>query len=133
MIIKIDGIPKPQKRHRHTRQGRVYDPSKKDKMSLIAELLLTSPKTPFKKPLMIKLLFSMPRPKSHFRTGKFKGVLKDTAPDYASKKPDIDNLTKIVLDCMEKSGYFKNDSQVVMLQAEKVYGEPFTEIFISEI
>ena len=76
----------------------------------------------------------MPRPKNHYGTGKNSDKLKKSAPQiYHSKKPDIDNLTKIYLDAMEKAEYFYNDSQVVMLQVEKIYGEPFTEIYISEV
>lgn len=133
MMIKIDGIPKAQKRHRHTRRGIVYDPSKKDKSLFISQLLLYKPNMPFNEPLMVKIIFSIPRPKSHYRTGKFKHLLKSDIPEYVTKKPDLDNLAKLVLDCMEQAQYFYNDSQIVMLQVEKVYGEPFTEIFIDEV
>jgi Holliday junction resolvase RusA-like endonuclease len=34
-------------------------------------------------------------------------------------KPDIDNLVKLVLDAMTKAGFWKDDSQVVILKAEK--------------
>ncbi len=79
------------------------------------------------------LYFTMPRPKSHYRTGKFAGLLKDTAPDRHISKPDTDNLVKYVLDVLEK-GFFCNDSQVYSITAIKEYGEePSTHIRIKEI
>ena len=39
-----------------------------------------------------------------------------------TKKPDIDNITKIVLDAMNKFA-FKDDTQVTKLEVEKVYSQ----------
>lgn len=36
-----------------------------------------------------------------------------------SKRPDIDNLCKMVLEALQKSGIVKDDSQVAILEAEK--------------
>ncbi len=36
------------------------------------------------------------------------------------KRPDVDNLAKMVLEAIEESGIVKDDSQVAVLKAEKV-------------
>lgn len=39
-----------------------------------------------------------------------------------TKKPDIDNIVKIILDALNKMA-FKDDNQITKLEVEKVYGE----------
>ena len=39
-----------------------------------------------------------------------------------TKKPDIDNIVKIILDALNKMA-FKDDNQITKLDVEKVYGE----------
>ena len=47
-------------------------------------------------------------------------------------KPDGDNLSKLVLDAMEKAGVFKNDSQVAQAPVEKWWGERGGVVVIAE-
>ena len=76
----------------------------------------------------------MPRPKNHYRTGKYAHLLKDNFKDvvYHSIKPDLDNLVKMIADIIQPQ-MICDDSQICVLQAEKVYGKQRTEIFIQEI
>ena len=91
------------------------------------------PRTPLKGDIMLKVIFVMPRPKNHFRTGKFKHLLKDDMPERVSTTPDLDNLVKLVADVIQPQ-MIANDSQICMLQAEKVYGKtPRTEVIIEEV
>ena len=84
----------------------------------------------------MNIQFYMKRPKNHYRTGKFADLIKEkwqTIP--MTKKPDIDNLIKFVLDALQgQNGFFLDDSQVVRLYAEKIYtdDDPHTEIIILE-
>ena len=39
-----------------------------------------------------------------------------------TKKPDIDNIVKIILDALNKMA-FKDDSQITKIQVEKLYAE----------
>jgi len=136
MYFIINGIPKPLKRHRHTRNGRTYDPSKKDKQDLLYQVMQFAPKEPSAAPLRIIIVFYMPRPKYHFRTGKFKHLLKPNQPIQHSKIPDLDNLVKFVCDALN-GVFYKDDSQISQLKAEKLYtdvGEkPRTEVHIEQI
>tara|TARA_R110000824_G_scaffold70768_2_gene181492 strand:+ start:4059 stop:4469 length:411 start_codon:yes stop_codon:yes gene_type:complete len=128
----IDGKPLPLQRHRSTRRGIMYDPSKKDKVNFLTKCLEFAPKTPLEGALWIEVVFSMPRPKSHYRTGKNAGKLKDDSPTMHTKKPDLDNLVKFVCDALDRKFYL-DDSQITRIQAVKVYAEqPSTEITIIE-
>ena len=133
----IKGKPKALKRHRSTRTGRMYDPSAKDKKQIWLQIAKFKPKRPLAGDIMMKLIFNMPRPKSHFRTGKFKHLLKDGYEDIINHTftPDLDNLVKLIADTIQgKDRMIVDDSQICMLQAEKVYGEtPMTEVIIEEL
>lgn len=64
-------------------------------------------------PVRIDMIFYMPRPKNHYRTGKFSHILKDDSPEYHSQRPDRDNLDKAVLDVMTDTGLLSDDCIVV--------------------
>ena len=129
----IPGSPKPLKRHRSTRTGRMYDPSSKDKKQIWLQIAKYKPKRPLAGDIMLKLVFFMPRPKNHYRTGKYKHILKDNMPERHSIKPDLDNLVKLIADCIGNNTFIVDDSQICMLQAEKIYGKPRTEVVIEEL
>ena len=128
----IRGKPKALKRHRVARNGRMYDPSYKDKKNMWLQIARFKPKTPFKGDIMLQVVFTIPYPKKYYRTGKFKHLLKDNVPEYVVTRADLDNYCKYIMDVLQPN-FYKDDSQVVKLQAEKVYGKPRTEIIIEEI
>ena len=132
--ITIPGTPKAQKRHRPSARGGYYDPSSTDKKQTWLQIAKYRPKLPLTGSIELKLIFYMPRPKSHYRTGKYSHLLKEKCKDivYHTFKSDVDNFCKFYMDLMN-SGFYVDDSQVCVLQAEKKYGEPRTEIMIDEI
>lgn len=71
-------------------------------------------------PFDVVLRFSLPRPQYMRSTsGAIKERYRDTIP---ITKPDVDNLAKLVLDCITKSGrLWRDDSQVASLYVEKRY------------
>lgn len=92
----------------------------------------------------VKIRFWMPRPKSHYGTGKNASRIK---PQYVDaehiSKPDGDKLARAVLDAITEErragritrrGVIRDDSQVVRLEAVKTYGAEFTgaEITVTE-
>ena len=129
----IFGKPKPLIRHFQRKDGRTFDPSYNDKKAIKLKTNKFAPKTPIEGSIRIYLQFYMPRPKSHFRTGKFKNEYKPNVPIFHTNTPDIDNLIKMILDSLNKK-FFIDDKQICQLQAEKLYcdkGEqPRTEIII---
>ena len=129
----IVGKPKALKRHRPSARGGYYDPSSKDKKQIWLQIAKWKPKMPIVGDIMLKVIFTIPYPKKFYRTGKFKHLLKDNIPEYVSVRPDLDNYLKLLLDVMNK-GFYVDDSQVVKLQAEKVYGmKGKTEVVIEEL
>ena len=90
----IYGRPLALKRHRVAKNGRMYDPSFKDKKVMWRQIARHRPQIPFKKNIMLKVVFTMPRPKSHYSTGKFKHLLKSDIPETHGIRPDLDNLVK---------------------------------------
>tara|TARA_R110000765_G_scaffold137717_1_gene237444 strand:+ start:1895 stop:2305 length:411 start_codon:yes stop_codon:yes gene_type:complete len=131
----IPGNPIPLKRHRVSRNGGMYDPSSKDKKQVWLQIAKWKPKRPFAGDIMIKLVFTMERPKNQYRTGKYKHLLKDNVSEYHSYKPDLDNMVKLICDVIQgKDRMICDDSQICMLQAEKVWGfAGKTEVVIEEI
>lgn len=74
-------------------------------------------------PLALVLQFAFQRPRSHYRTGRHAGELRETAPLYPAVRPDVDKLSRAVLDAMI-GAVIADDARVVHLRATKVYGLP---------
>ena len=131
----IIGQPVALKRHRVARNGRMYDPSYKDKKQIWLQIAKYKPKKPLAGDIYLKVVFYLKRPKKHYRTGKYSHLLKDTYKDkvYHSFKPDLDNLVKLIADIIQPQ-MIVDDAQICMLQAEKMYStNPRTEVVIQEI
>ena len=71
-------------------------------------------------PLKLTVDFKLPRPKSHFRTGKHAGQKKDTAPFFHTSKPDATKLTRAVEDALTNI-VWHDDAQVSMQHVGKTY------------
>ena len=83
-------------------------------------------------PLAIDATFYMKTPKYISSKKKFKEKL-ETEEIFCSKKPDIDNYLKALLDSMTGI-VFKDDGQVVECRARKLYAmKPRIEFEIEEV
>lgn len=112
MKFFVEGIPKPQPRHVHTKFGQNYTPdTAKGWRELIwIEARKHRPPEPHLGPVALIITFYMPRPKSHFRVN---GEIRPKCLDGRhTNRPDLDNMTKAVKDELENLGYYRNDSQV---------------------
>lgn len=88
---------------------------------------------PVEVPLKVTCKFFMPRPQSHFGTGRNANVLKASAPEYAGNKPDAGKLARGTIDALTGIIY-KDDALIVSETHEKFYGEPArVEITIEEM
>jgi Holliday junction resolvase RusA-like endonuclease len=121
----IAGTPKAQPRPKAARRGKniiIYNPDTADTWkALIKHQTAESPR--YSDAVKITLTFYLERPKSHYRTGKFSHILKGTAPEHHTQKPDIDNLEKAVLDALVVGGTLKDDSIVVEFPTKKKWSE----------
>ena len=136
MDIKIEGNPKAQVRHRHSKRGRkiiTYDPSSGDKKSFALLVKEQYNGKPLLGNLSVSIIFNIKRPKSHYRTGKYSHKLKKDVPCRVTNKPDIDNLLKFVFDAC--NGILWDDDKLICeVQCRKLYSEaPSTEIEVWEI
>ena len=123
----ILGTPKPQPRVKAVRRGAhvgVFTPPSADawRDTLIDGLARHAGKN-IDGAFAVKLSFFLPRPKSHFRSGKFSHLLKESAPKYCTCRSDVDNLSKLVLDVLSKINYWVDDSQVTLLYATKAWAD----------
>ena len=77
--------------------------------------------------LSMTVHFVFRRPKSHFRSGRNAHLLKDSAPDKHTSKPDLDNAIKLVCDTLgtpKKPLVYSDDSCVVTIIASKRWAKP---------
>lgn len=75
-------------------------------------------------PLTVSMTFYMPRPKSLPKKSWF---------DYHTKKPDVDNIAKGVLDALNEIAW-TDDSHISIISALKLYGdEPRIEMYIEQL
>ena len=137
--LRIDGEPKGQPRVRAFSRGgraRMYDPGTAEgwKGAIALAFKDKIPEVPLSGPVRVVLHHYMPRPKSHYGTGKNKDSLKLNAPRAHTSKPDIDNLLKAAFDALSMIGLWRDDDQVCETLAFKEYGDrPGASILIEEI
>lgn len=84
-------------------------------------------------PVALTLLFYVPRPKSHYGSGRNADHVKASSPCYPVVKPDCSKLVRAVEDAMTGIVY-RDDVQIVFLTAVKRYGSPARcEVTVREV
>ena len=81
-----------------------------------------APEQPWEGPVGIDLHFGLPKPKSAPKTRRV----------WPDKRPDLDKLTRAVLDALTYV-VFADDSQVVEIRATKDYGAPGVAVEVHRI
>ncbi len=153
LVITVYGAPAPQgSKKGFVRNGRVnmVESSKKVKPWREAvkwaalEALRTGPEDeqgmaerigyPFGDvAVVVDVIFRLPRPRSHYRTGRNAHLLRDAAPRFPHGKPDIDKLLRSTLDALGEAMVWRDDSRVVIVQAQKHYGPPGARIEVMAV
>ena len=72
-------------------------------------------------PLVVRIELYFKRPKCHFK----KGQLRESAPKFVMKTPDVDNCTKFVLDALQPR-VINDDKIVSKIVVEKMWCETDT-------
>ena len=129
--LTVPGEPRGKARPRVTRSGITYTPTKTVNYETFIKGLFAA-KYPDFMPLEqvlkaeITAYLLIPKSTSKKKEGMMKmGIIKPT------KRPDVDNVLKAVLDALEGLAY-KNDNQIVRVIIDKDYSErPRMEITIS--
>ena len=141
--VFVEGLPKGQPRPRARRFGNhisMYDPGTADDWVDSIRAIVSShvdidqrwsvPMLLHKganNALSLTMHFVFPRPKSHFRSGKYSDLLKDSAPVTHTCKPDLDNAIKLVADALgtpKRPLIYKDDACVVSIIASKRWAKP---------
>ena len=76
--------------------------------------------TPYDCALIVRIEAFFARTKGHFGTGRNEGVLKKSAPEHMTKKPDIDNCAKSIIDALNGAA-FTDDKLIATLSVSKSY------------
>jgi Holliday junction resolvase RusA-like endonuclease len=129
--LLIEGTPAPQgSKSVNRRTGGMYEvakalPAWKRAMAsaLIQYRAALGGMNPYSGPVVLTMHFLMPRPKSHYRTGRFSHVLKDSAPTHHTQKPDVDKLARAVADSLTRERFLTDDAVVTRMVAEKRWAE----------
>lgn len=110
----VPGIPAPQGSKRYLGDGRMVESSKRVKpwRADIRAAAMQTFQQPITGAIRLDLYFAMPRPKSHFGTGRYASRLRPSAPGHHTQKPDLDKLVRAVGDALTGVAYH-DDSQVV--------------------
>lgn len=133
----VYGNPKALKRHRTATVGNTkirYDPSAGDKKDFVAAIQDNVPKFLITGGVQLSIYAYFPRPKSHFRTGKFVGELKKDAPTIHLNNPEDSNILKFVEDALN-GVFWKDDRQVFHSEVWKLYDheKPRVEVFVNTV
>lgn len=128
--VFVPGLPIAQPRPRAASfrgRARMYNPGTSNEWKACVIHALSQHAGTFPKdiPLRCDLTFTLPRPASHYGTGKNAGKLKASAPKRPTGKPDRDNLDKAVCDAITQAAVWHDDSQVTDGRIRKRYTEEF--------
>lgn len=132
IVFTIKGDPKGKQRPRFTKNGHVYTPSETTNYETLVGMSYRNSARgyQFTSPVRVTIRAYHKPPK-----GKSKKVVEDMMNGHIlpTKKPDADNVAKIVLDALNKVAW-QDDTQVVEMMVIKRYAEePMVAVTIEEI
>jgi crossover junction endodeoxyribonuclease RusA len=135
ITIEVRGLPAPQGSKRHVGHGIMVESSKavgpwREAVRAETQRVMQD-HFQLKGPVSLVATFRLPRPKSHYRTGRNAGQVRETAPRHPSGRPDLDKLQRALLDGLTEGGAWADDCQVVRLFSAKEYGLPGCRVDIT--
>jgi len=103
-------------------RAQIYDPGTADcwQGAVRGAARPYGPPAPFEGPMHVRLEVRLPRPKCHYREGRFFDRLREDAPQWPVQRPDIDNLVKAILDGLTGI-MWQDDGQVCQLEVVKFF------------
>lgn len=121
------GRPAAQGSKRHVGGGRLIESSRQvgpwREIVRQAAVEAMAGRPPIEGPVYLVQVFALPRPKSHYGTGRNSGQVKRGAPHRPPVRPDLDKLARAVGDALTGVCYH-DDAQIVNLRAAKYYVTP---------
>lgn len=135
IIITIPGKPMGKQRPRVTKAGITYTPKETVSYENLIKYCYmqsygdTTYVTPSNRPIKMRINAYFEIPKS---TSKKKAELMRAEIERPTKKPDVDNIVKIICDALNKLAY-RDDSQIISCEVNKYYSDnPRVEVEIWE-
>jgi len=137
-VVYVVGLPAPQGSkkgfyNKKTKRVQMVESSSKVKpwREAVKWSVLEDSENPVPKPglepfaggVSVTLVFYLPRPRGHYRTGVNSDRLRPSAPRFPSTRPDIDKLARSTLDGLKDAGLYEDDSRVVDLTLRKRYAD----------
>ncbi len=123
--IDLNYIPSPKGRPRVTKRGFTFTPKKTKRAERDIAVIISGDlkgKQPIDVGIRVEMEIYMPRPKSHFGTGRNSGKIKGSSPRFPITRPDIDNLEKLFLDAAEGL-LWTDDSRIVQKTTHLWYAD----------
>ena len=77
--------------------------------------------------IKLDVVFVFARPKSHYSTGKRRGLIRDASPRYHTHRPDLTKLLRAFEDALTGI-VWRDDSQVAITHAVKQYSVADSDI-----
>lgn len=116
------------KRIGRTRDGRPIvlddDPKLRSwQQELILAMRIRRPERPWDGAVAMRIDVFVPRPKSHFGTGRNAGVLKDNAPDRPRSGRDCDKICRAIFDAAKVAGWYTDDQRVAELRVYRWWAD----------
>jgi Holliday junction resolvase RusA-like endonuclease len=74
-------------------------------------------------PLDLEVVFYLQRPRGHFGQGRNAGIIKPSAPEFPTTKPDATKMLRAIEDALT-GVLWRDDAQIVRQVVEKRYGAP---------
>jgi len=137
LLIRVVGTPAPQGSKRPVRMGKGGRIGLVESSKAVAPwreavrgetqrviLGVAGPWPPYSEPVAVYLSFFMARPAGHYRTGRYADQVRDSAPRYPGKYPDLDKLIRSTLDGLVTGRALTDDGLVVRLHVSEDYDVP---------
>jgi Holliday junction resolvase RusA-like endonuclease len=130
--VDVPGVPIPQgskNAFRHSKTGRVVVIEANRDLEAWRHLVTLKARRAWGARLThpgamdVQLIFRLPRPAGHLGTGRNAGQVKLSAPALPAVKPDLDKLTRAILDALTQARVWEDDSRVVALHCWKFYAD----------
>lgn len=135
------GTPQPQGSAIRGRFGGIHDANRALapwRQAVIAEAIrameMYADEYPITRPVTVELDAYFVRPKSHYRTGKNAGMVREAVAGMAhAQKPDLDKLQRALGDALTIAGVIRDDSLITRWLAAKWWADSaFMSVLVSE-
>jgi Holliday junction resolvase RusA-like endonuclease len=129
VAFTVCDLPRPQGSKRHVGHGVMVEsggqPLRNWREAVKQAALDNLPKghTAYDGAVALTVTFYLPRPRSHYRTGANAHLLREAAPTFPARKPDIDKLLRSLLDSLTAAGVWTDDARVICVGAYKAFSD----------